>query len=93
MDPSKHHLECPLCRAKVLLSTSRAVCVYGCVCAHDCMYACINILYRRIGVLPTQHWYFVRHIVGVMMIPISVVAFAPISDFACSQYSCKELVS
>ena len=25
MDPSKRHLECPLCRAKVLLSTSRAV--------------------------------------------------------------------
>ena len=25
LDPSKRHLECPLCRAKVLLSTSRAV--------------------------------------------------------------------
>ena len=25
LDPSKRHLECPLCRAKVLLSTSRAI--------------------------------------------------------------------
>ena len=25
LDPSKRHLECPLCRAKVLLSSSRAV--------------------------------------------------------------------
>ena len=25
LDPSKRHLECPLCRAKILLSTSRAV--------------------------------------------------------------------
>ena len=25
LDPSKRHLECPLCRAQVLLSTSRAV--------------------------------------------------------------------
>ena len=25
MDPSKRHLECPLCRAQVLLSSSRAV--------------------------------------------------------------------
>ena len=25
LDPSKRHLECPVCRARVLLSTSRAV--------------------------------------------------------------------